>query len=93
MEMIKGVTSTGFSFEVDKDVLEDAEFLELFIAVQNGDGGSKVFELIRNVLGEEQKKKLFDHCRNDAGRVPLPALTDEVTDIFTELGKHEKTKN
>lgn len=90
--MVKGTTKSGFKYEVDKDQLTNVEFLELFAKMQNGDG-MVVFELLEIVLGTEQKKKLYDHCRDKKGMVPVDAVTEEVTDIFTTLSEAPATKN
>ena len=79
--MVKGKTTTGFSYEVNEKALHDAEFLELFAKVQNGDN-LLVFEMIRKVLGDEQKQKLFDHCRIKDGMVPVEAVSSETAEIF-----------
>lgn len=36
MAIVKGKTQTGFSFKVDSDLINDAEFLELFAEMQDG---------------------------------------------------------
>ena len=90
--IIKGTTGTGFPFEINKDLLADAEFLELFAEVQNG-GTMKTFALIKKALGDDQKSRLYDHCRNDAGIVPVDALTGEIADIFGALNENPATKN
>lgn len=92
--IIKGTTSTGFEYEIDKECMEDAEFLELFAVVaKGGEGSMQVFDLVRAALGDDQKKALYDHCRNEKGRVPISAVTAEITDIFTALGQNPETKN
>lgn len=90
--MVTGKTRTGFAFEVDGDQMKNAEFLETFFAVQNGNGPA-VFEMIRTTLGEAQKKALYDHVRNEKGIVPVDALTNEVSDIFEALAESAETKN
>ena len=88
--MVEGRTTTGFKFKADKEAL--TEFLELFADVQAGDS-LKVFKLIELTLGKEQKKRLYEHCRNEAGRVPADRLSEEIGEIFEALGKAEETKN
>ena len=90
--MVEGRTTTGFEFKADKEALTDAEFLELFADVQAGDS-LKVFKLIELTLGKEQKKRLYEHCRNEAGRVPADRLSEEIGEIFEALGKADETKN
>ena len=92
IELVKGRTSTGFDFSVKKNLLENIEFLELYAKVQDGDS-MKMFQLLDMVLGEAQKKDLYDHVRNDDGDVLIDPLTKELTDIFDRLGEVDATKN
>lgn len=87
-----GTTSSGFEFEMDDDLLKDAEFLELFYAVQRGDTGA-IFELIEAAIGKKQKKELYDHVRNTAGKVMVEDLTPELEDMFKALSANPETKN
>lgn len=89
--MAKGTTKTGFEYEVSGALLNDAEFLETFGKVRKGDN-METFRLIEIALGKDQKEKLYDHVRDEEGHVPLDALTDEVSEIFTALGGQEDTK-
>ena len=87
--MRKGTTESGFTFEVDEEDLNDMEFVEL---LANAQEDSLMFpRLIERMLGEEQKKALYDHLRNKNGRVPVDATIDIVTEILTLAG--EDTKN
>lgn len=90
--IVSGTTSTGFEYSVKKAMLENAEFLELFAKVQDGDQ-LKIFELIELSLGSDQKKALYDHVRDEDGMVPVEALSSETAEIFEELGKDDSTKN
>ena len=89
--MVKGKTKTGFEYKVDKNMLNDAEFLESFCAIRKGDN-TEIFALIGKMLGKDQKKALYDHVRTEDGQVPLDALTDEVVEIFAALGEDDETK-
>lgn len=90
--MVKGKTRTGFKFTCDGRLMHNVEFLEEFAAVQKGDG-LEVFDLIRRILGEDQKKALYDHIRDEEGIVPLEAMKEELSDIFDALAEAEETKN
>ena len=89
--MVKGKTKSGFKYEVDKAMLNDAEFLESFCAISKGDN-TEIFTLIEKMLGKEQKKALYEHVRTESGQVPLDKLTDEVVEIFAALGENDETK-
>lgn len=80
-KVIKGITKSGFSFEIDEDTLNDAELLEELISLDKGDA-TKYPEVVKMILGEDQKKALYDHIRNEKGRVPLDKLSNEIIEIF-----------
>lgn len=93
MKKLKGVTETGFQFVVDEEARDDMEILENFTKLSKGDL-SVVPETIAAFLGEEQKKKLYDHCRGKSGRVSSKRVLTELDNIFTSLRNMESdTKN
>jgi hypothetical protein len=79
----KGTTSTGFEFEIDIRRLDDMELIDIMAEVD--ENALLLTKMCRMILGDEQKKRLYDHLRTDeAGfsRVPVDALTNEITEIF-----------
>ena len=90
--MVNGTTQTGFQFQADPEIVNDAEFLEKFVSIQKGEG-LVIFEVIEDILGTDGKKRLYDHCRDKNGRVPLLTVSEEFNDICTILAKNEQTKN
>ena len=85
--MLKGTTKSGFKFEINAENLNDYELLEVIAEVDE----NKLLlpKLVKKLLGEEQKKKLLDHLRTPEGRVPIEAISQELTDIF-EVSKDLK---
>lgn len=90
--MIRGTTSTGFEFTADNEQINNAEFLEDYVAMMDGNTGA-VFRIVERVLGKEQKKELYDHIRDERGNVPVEKLNVELGEIFSEFAKNPKTKN
>ena len=86
--MVKGKTRTGFEFEYDETVIDDMEFIELAASV-DGDV-TKMPKLLNSILGEDQKKRLYEHVRAENGRVPTQAISDEMEDIFAAAGDQAK---
>lgn len=86
--MIKGKTSTGFEFDFDTDVVRDMEFIEL--AAEASENGTRYPALIEYALGKDQKKRLYDHVRNDKGRVMLDDVRREFDEIF-EIGNSKNS--
>lgn len=88
--MAEGKTSTGFAYVVDEDVNDDMELLEGFIALDNGDMTS-LPQCITSLLGSEQKKALYDHCRNEkTGRVSSKKVIAEVGEILKDVQSEVK---
>ena len=87
--MIKGITKSGFAFEIEDDVLDDYELLEIITNVDSGDL-RLVPKMVDKLLGEEQRERLKEHVRTNTGRVSTKALMDEVALI---LGSSNELKN
>lgn len=82
--MISGVTDSGFAFEIDDEVMDDMEFLEILVAISNGDK-SKLPAFVTSFFGEEQKARLYDHCRSEKGRVSLSRIEEEIKGVFDAI--------
>lgn len=89
--MVKGITSTGFNFEADNEQINNAEFLEDYVAMTSGESGA-VFRVLMRVLGAEQKKALYDHVRDERGNVPVDKLNKEIGEIFASLSEDPDAK-
>jgi hypothetical protein len=79
--VIKGETSTGFSFSIPRQNLDNMDLLDAISEM--GDSNPLAFSKVINLmLGKDQKKKLYDHVRTDDGRVPVEKLSTEIQEIF-----------
>ena len=87
--MIKGKTSSGFEFEISKDVANDYELVENLGELE--DNPLILGKIVNQILGKEQTVKLKDHIRNENGVVPTDKMTQEIIEIFRNGG--EETKN
>lgn len=82
--MVKGLTNSGFSYEIDEGILDDYEFLEILLKIDEGDVQYSI-KMIDMLLGEEQKKRLKEHVRTENGRVPATKLVSEALEIFKSI--------
>ena len=80
MEQLKGKTKDGFAYTIDPEVMNDMEFLENLAEVD--ENPAKLPNLITNVLGQEQKKELYDHYRDENGRVPVDAISNAFVEML-----------
>ena len=86
---IKKITlENGFNCKVDPAALDNMELVELLAVLE--DDPLKMPAIINMVLGAEQKAALYDHIRDDAGRVPVEAVNEAMSDIFTKMGEDAK---
>lgn len=80
MEQLKGKTKDGFAYTIDPAVMNDMEFLEDLAEVD--ENPAKLPKLITKVLGKEQKKELYDHYRDENGRVPVDAISNAFVEML-----------
>ena len=84
MKTIK--TSSGFEAEVNENAVDDLAFLDLIVALDEGDPRA-LRGMISTLLSEEDGKRLMEHVRTKDGRTPVSALNAELTDIIKAIGK------
>lgn len=78
------VTSSGFSCRIDEDALDDAELIDALVKLDKEDY-TVIPSVITMLLGEESKKRLYEHLRTERGRVPFTALQKEFAEILLAL--------
>ena len=86
--MVKGTTKSGFAFELEPDILDDMELLDQ--VVECDANPAALSRVIRMVLGEEQRKALYDHLRDERGQVSVKAVGEALSDIFSAIGQSGK---
>lgn len=82
-------TKTGFKWAVDEDVLDDQELLDALVELD--EHPSKYSGVISGFLGEDGKKALYEHVRNDNGRVKATLIWAEIADIIKQIGEKSST--
>ena len=85
-------TKAGFTCDIDPSALDDMELLELIGEIQDGNT-YYVPKVMTRMLGNDQKKKLYDFIRTDSGRVPTGAAFDLMGEIFDAINEAKETKN
>ena len=87
--VIKGETSTGFSFSIPRQNLDNMDLIDAISDMSNSDPLA-LTKVVVLMLGKDQKKALYDHIREKDGRVTVEKLSAEMTDIFAASNE---TKN
>lgn len=85
-------TASGFEYEIDEDAISDIELLEGLSAMEEGGAAAVVAmpKTIEKLLGKDGKKRLYDHCRNKKGRVPIEDVSKEVVEMFQSFSNDKK---
>lgn len=84
--MMTGKTKSGFEFAVEDKVFDNMELVDA-IAEATEDDPVALSKLVKMVLGEEQRKKLYNHLRTEDGRVPTDDVFAAVGEIFCSFGQ------
>ena len=77
--MITAKTNDGFEIEMDENFLDDSELLEKVTTDPNE--VASTFLLRDKILTPENKKRLYDHLRNEKGIVPMSALSAALMEL------------
>ena len=86
--MIFGKTKSGFEYQVEKSKLDNMELLDEIAEVDRNP--LAISRVVMLLLGQDQRKRLYEHCRTPDGNVPIKAVTDEVVEIFQGSGAQGK---
>ena len=77
--MLTGTTTSGFSWSIEEDALDDMELLDALAEIDAGKLDA-VSAACLHLLGKEQRARLYDHRRDERGRV-------RISDVSAELGE------
>lgn len=79
---------SGITLSIDEGIMDDMEILDALSELEEGNGAA-ISKLCTRLLGTDEKKKLYDHLREN-GRVKVTAVTKTITEIFRKLGEQGK---
>ena len=86
---MKGVTKTGFEYEIDDERLDNMELIDALAAADNGNPLA-ISQVCLLLLGEKCRKDLYNHLRTEEGNVPIEAVSNALLDI---INNSKETKN
>lgn len=87
--MKEGKTKSGFAYSIDEEVMDNMELVEALAETRDEDPFA-IARVTTIIFGKEQKKRLYDHLRNDKGRVPVAEVMNTIEEIFEAFGQQGK---
>ena len=85
--LITGKTKSGFNYQIQKEQVEDYDFIELIGEVD--ENPTVIPKIVKLLFGKEQTEKLKDHLRTEDGFVPAAKMIE----VFGEVLNNPKLKN
>lgn len=83
MDSIHVKTKAGFEAEIDVNALDDMELLEDLARMDAGEQWLAA-RVVMRLLGAEQKKALYDFCRDpQTKRVSVTKVAEVLSELFT----------
>lgn len=79
--MITGTTASGFAYSIPDENVNDMEFLDALAEAEDGNP-LRISKVLRLLLGDEQRKALYDRLRGEDGHVPVESVMAELKDIL-----------
>lgn len=86
---VTGKLENGFEYQVDDAVLDDMEMVDALSEAQSTNPLA-LSTVINKLLGDEQKKALYDAVRREDGTVPIEDITQSIVTIFQSIGDEGK---
>ena len=88
---MQGTTKSGFKFEVNEEAVKSMEFIDLVAELDVKP--MLIGKVVKFMLGDEQKEKLYKHVRGDKKYTPAKDVDKEVNEIFDIINEVPETKN
>lgn len=87
--MKKIVLENGLELEVNESALNNMELLDALAEMTEGNALA-LSNVVKLMLGNENRKKLYDYIRKEDGTVPMEQVDKCVTEIMNLLGEQGK---
>lgn len=91
--MQKGKTKSGFEYEFNEDLINDMEVIDALAEIANNENILAVSTVVKKLLSDEERKRLYDHVMLEDGRVPVDALMEELSEMMSGSDEGKKSLN
>ena len=78
-------TSAGFEADIDEAVFNDMELFDAIVELDQGNSLA-LSRVTEKILGKN-KAGLYEALRNENGRVPVNAVSEQIREIMLQVGE------
>ena len=91
-EFIEGKTASGFKYKINKRLVNDYDFIEMYNNLTKT--GLGMPDVLKYMIGDEGYESLKAHCRRKDGFLSLKRMQYEMKDIMnTKIDDGTELKN
>lgn len=87
-DLVRITLDSGLELEIDRNFADDMELLDAMVEADEGNGVA-ISKICSRILGEEEKKKLYDSLRVNK-RVKTTDVVPALMEIIEKVGKEGK---
>lgn len=87
MKLIK--LENGLELEVNEANLNNMELVDA-LAEMEEDDALAISKVVKLLLGDANRKKLYNHLRDENGSVPIEKVVNSVEEVLNKLGDNAK---
>lgn len=80
----------GYSMNLADKAIDNMELVDALAEMTDDTDILAVSKVVRLILGEEEREKLYDHLRTGDGRVPIQSVSETIKEIFAAYGDSGK---
>lgn len=84
-KVFKGTTSSGFSYTINAENMDNMELFEE-LAAYSDTNPLPIIKICLYLLGKEQKDAFYEHLRKIDGRVSFARANAEIEEMFHNIG-------
>ena len=88
--MLTGTTSSGFKWQIEEDAMDDMELLDALAELDAGKLEAASAACL-HLLGKPQRTALYEHLRDERGRVRITAVSTELAEILAGMKEGKKS--
>lgn len=80
----------GFSVELRENCMDNMEMIDALSEMTSDEDALAISKVCKLLMDDKQRKELYNHLREDDGRVPVAGIGAAIKQIFDSFAGKEK---